>query len=297
MLKSHIKIATRKSPLAVKQAEIVQAELLKIYPDLTIELIAINTSGDANQNISLADIGGKGLFSKELEEALLTGAVDIAVHSLKDMETNLRPKMTLAAVLQREDPRDVFISHKASSIMKLPKNAVMATSSVRREAQIKLMRPDIKFVSMRGNIATRLQKLDNENIDATMLAFAGLKRLGLEAKATDILDVKDFIPAVGQGVIAIECLENNYKMLEILAPINHQETYICALTERAMLKKLDGSCKTPIAGYATSGRGFVQLEGFIANGDGTYRKTMRAGAVKDAENIGLEVAEYLLHKA
>jgi len=290
-----IRLATRRSPLALIQAEAVKQKLLLAFPTLHVEIIAMNTSGDANVNRSLADIGGKGLFTKELEIGLQEGRLDIAVHSLKDMETFLPRNLCIAAVLEREDERDALIAPVEKTIMGLKRYAKVGTSSVRRAAQLKMMRPDITIIPLRGNVNTRLKKLENEDLDAIMLAYAGLKRLGLTSKATEILDKRDFIPSVGQGIIAVECLETNDTMRQMLAQINHEPTFMAALTERSMLATLDGSCRTPIAGNAVYDRGFIQLEGLIAKTDGSfYTKTLRAGQASEAEAIGREVGEYLL---
>ncbi|MEI7669767.1 MAG: hydroxymethylbilane synthase, partial [Pseudomonadota bacterium] len=250
-----INLATRKSPLALVQAELVRQKLLATFPEITINIVAMNTSGDANVNVSLAEIGGKGLFTKELEAGLLERSIDIAVHSLKDMETSLPSGLIIAAVLEREDERDAIIAPEAKTIMNLKKNANIGTSSVRRVAQLKIMRPDLNITPLRGNINTRIAKLGN-GLDGIMLAFAGLKRLGIEGNATEILDKREFIPAVGQGIIAIECKEDNEIIRNILAVINHEPSFIAAKAERAMLARLDGSCRTPIAGNAICERGF-----------------------------------------
>lgn len=290
-----ITLATRKSPLALAQSKLVKAKLATAFPEIQIDIVTMNTSGDTNTTMPLADIGGKGLFSKELEESLLLRKVDIAVHSMKDMETHLRPGLVIAAVLEREDPRDVFLARQEVTIMSLPRDAAFGTSSVRRTAQLKAMRPDINIIPFRGNVATRLEKLESGMADATMLAFAALKRLEITEKATQILDTRDFIPAAGQGIIAIECLERNEKIRAMLQVINHEPTWIASHAERAMLGKLDGSCRTPIAGYAVCKRGFVQLEGLVASRDGSFCvKTLQAGSASDAEKIGTEVADYLL---
>ena len=291
-----IRLASRKSPLALIQSEMVKAHINAVFPEVTVKIIPIQTSGDKNTHRSLADIGGKGLFTKELEEGLLAGTFDIAVHSLKDMETHLTHGLIIGAVLEREDARDAIIIHsKEQNLLKLKQNAVIGTSSARRTAQLKIMRPDFAIIPFRGNVATRLNKLSEGHADATMLAYAGLKRLGMAERATTVLDEKEFIPAVGQGIIAIECLEQNTKIREMLHTINHEPSFIAAVCERAMLARLDGSCRTPIAGHAVVQRGYVQLEGLVASMDGTFHvKTLRAGSQADAQAIGYEVGDALL---
>jgi len=289
-----IKIATRKSPLALVQAEMVRNKLLAAFPGVTCELVAMSTSGDDNADRVLAEIGGKGLFTKELEEGLLSGKFDIAVHSLKDMETILPQGLMLAAVLEREDPRDALIAKDNKKLADLGK-VRFGTSAMRRAAQLKIISPDIEIVNIRGNVATRLQKVVNGEVDATMLAFAALKRLNLQDQASEVLSSEYFIPAVGQGIIAIECRENNTQMRDMLAQINHAESFIAATAERSLLAVLDGSCRTPIAGYAEINGNNLRLNSLIAKPDGSfYTKAERSGNIADAVKIGQEVAAELL---
>jgi len=292
---SFIRIATRKSPLALAQAEIVKQKLLGAFPAITTEIVPMSTTGDENVNMSLSEIGGKGLFTKELEGGLLNGKLDIAVHSLKDMETTLPSGLIIAAMLEREDPRDVLIAPLVKTLAKLKIGACVGTSSLRRAAQLKIIRPDLNIAPMRGNVSTRLKKLENSSTDATMLALAGLKRLGMEERATQVLDAHYFIPAVGQGIIAIECKEDNSLLREMLNVINHHPTYAAGIAERSMLAILDGSCRTPIAGYARIEKDQLHLDALVANKNGTLHvRAARTGNVKDAYSIGEETALELL---
>ncbi len=247
-----LRIGTRGSPLALVQARSVRARLVAALglDEEAFELIVIRTTGDAIQDRSLAEEGGKGLFTKEIEEALLDGRIDLAVHSAKDMPTVLPAGLTLAACLEREDARDVFISRKAGSIAELPQGATLGTTAPRRQAIAKRARPDLRIVPMRGNVETRLRKLDDGEVDATILALAGLKRLGLEARATKIMSAEEFVPAAGQGAIGIETRQDNTRTRELLARIDHADTSTAVACERAFLAELDGTCKTPIAGHA-----------------------------------------------
>jgi hydroxymethylbilane synthase len=284
-----LRLGTRGSPLALTQAGMVRAALARAHgfqPD-GIELVTIRTSGDRIQDRPLADAGGKGLFTKEIEEALLAGAIDLAVHSSKDMPTVLPAGLTISAFLEREDPRDVFISRKAKSIQELPRDATMGTASLRRQALALRLRPDLRVVPLRGNVETRLRKLDDGAADATLLALAGLKRLGLADAATAVLDVDDFLPAVGQGAIAIETRGDDARTHDLLAPINHAATASALAAERAFLAVLDGSCRTPIAGHATIFGGGLRFRGMILKPDGSeVFETTRTGSVDAAERIG-----------
>src|SRR5262245_26273890 len=244
-----IRIGTRGSPLALAQAREVQARLEAAHGPgrLTFEVCVIKTTGDRIQDRPLAEAGGKGLFTKEIEEALIAREVDIAVHSMKDMPTLLPPGLTLAAFLPREDVRDALISTKARSLSDLPGGAVVATSSLRRQAQVRHLRPDVKVVSMRGNVETRLRKLSEGVADATLLALAGLNRLGLADRAAAPVPVAEMLPAVAQGAIGVETRADDTAMAEALAPLNHQPTALAVTAERAFLAKLEGSCRMPIA--------------------------------------------------
>lgn len=290
-----IRIATRKSPLALIQAEIVRKKLFAVFPKLAIELVPMSTTGDDNVGRPLADIGGKGLFTKELEEGLLGGKLDIAVHSLKDMETVLPRNLMIAATLEREDPGDALIAPKVGLLNNLPKGASVGTSSVRRAALLRIMRPDLNIVPFRGNVTTRLAKLERGEVDATILAVAGLKRLGLEDRATEIFNSATFIPAVGQGIIAIECCEDNKTVRTMLEAINHIPTHIAATAERSMLAVLDGSCRTPIGGYARFEKDALRIDGIVISKDGSrHVRATKTGDARHASNLGKEIAQELL---
>src|SRR5438270_13519210 len=228
-----------------------------------IEIATIRTSGDRIQDRPLSAAGGKGLFTKEIEEALLAGMIDLAVHSAKDIPTVLPERLMLAACLPREDVRDTFISRAAASLRELPQSAVVGTASLRRQAMVKRLRPDVSVVPLRGNVETRLRKLEAGEVDATLLAVAGLKRLGLADKATALLDAQEFLPAVGQGAITIEAGVDDARTRELLARIDHADTSVALAAERAFLAVLDGSCRTPIAGHAILDGDAVWFRGMI----------------------------------
>ena len=291
-----LRIGTRGSPLALVQAHLVQEQIAAALgaSKEAIEIVVIRTSGDRIQDRPLSEVGGKGLFTKEIEEALLDGRVDLAVHSSKDMPTVSQPGLMLTACLEREDPRDVFISHKAKSLRALPQGATLGTASLRRQAVAKRLRPDLNVVPLRGNVETRLRKLDEGEADATLLALAGLKRLGLTQHATAIMSVDEFLPAVGQGAIGIEARADDARTREALARINHAPTFTALACERAFLAELDGSCKTPIAGHAVIANDSVQFRGLIARPDGKAAHDISGtGHTKDAAAIGAEAAREL----
>lgn len=299
---AHIRIGTRGSTLAVAQAMEVKNRLLGAFPDqLTqsqIEIIKIETTGDKIQDRHLADIGGKGLFTKEIEEALFKGDVDMAVHSMKDMPDKLPPGLVISCIIEREDPRDAFISNKFKDINDLPKGAVVGTSSVRRQSQILKIRPDLKIVQFRGNVITRLTKLDRGDVDATILAAAGLKRIDLADRITSLVDTKTMLPAVAQGAIGVECLERNHHILGVLEEINHRESNIAVKAERGFLIKLEGSCSTPIAALAEIRDDKLYFKGMVASVDGKEVYTVeRIGNIADAEKIGMDGGEEILKKA
>ena len=291
-----LRIGTRGSPLALVQARTVRARLaaaLGVKED-AIELTVIRTSGDIIQDRPLAEEGGKGLFTKEIEEALLDGRIDLAVHSAKDMPTVLPAGLMLAACLEREDPRDVFISRKAKSLADLPQGATLGTASLRRQAIAKRARRDLKVTPLRGNVDTRLRKLDEGQVDATILALAGLKRLGLADRATAIMSADEFLPAVGQGAIGIEARANDARTREMLARIDDADTSTAIACERAFLAALDGSCKTPIAGYATLSGDALHFRGLIARPDGEAAHDIAGmGKRSDAIKIGAEAGHEL----
>jgi hydroxymethylbilane synthase len=291
-----LRIGTRGSPLALAQARQVREALAAAHGFSAdrIELKIIRTTGDAIQDRPLAQAGGKGLFTKEIEEALTAGAVDLAVHSAKDMPTLSAPGLAIAAALAREDPRDVFVSRKAKTLRDLPAGAIIGTASLRRQALAKRMRPELAVVSFRGNVETRLRKLDDGAVDATLLALAGLKRLGLTDAATSVLPVDEFLPAVGQGIIAIEARANDDRTSALVRALNHVSTATALAAERAFLAVLDGSCRTPIAGHATVANGRVRFRGLIAKPDGSaVFETAREGAAGDATRLAEDAAREL----
>lgn len=292
-----MKIGTRKSPLALAQADEVRKLLLAVNKNIKVEIVHIVTSGDKFLNQPLADIGGKGLFTKEIEEALLDGSLDIAVHSMKDVPTQLPSGLVMGAILTREDPRDMLIGTGLNSLADLAEGAIFGTSSLRRAAQVKMNRPDIKIVALRGNVQSRLAKLERGEVQATMLAKAGLNRLGIHDIQGVALPVEEFLPAIAQGAIAIECRADDMKTLELLSHLNDRDTQLAVDCERAFLRVLDGSCRTPIAGYALIEGGNIFMRGLSAEPDGSnYRKSELRGSINDAESIGTELGKMLVSR-
>lgn len=293
---SVLRLGTRGSPLALAQARTVQARLVAAHglePD-AIQVCVIRTSGDRIQDRSLAESGGKGLFTKEIEEALLAGEIDLAVHSAKDMPTVLPRGLALVACLEREDPRDVLVSRSRSRFAQLPIGARLGTASLRRQAMARRLRPDLRVGMLRGNVETRLRRIEEGAFDATLLALAGLRRLGLADAATEILGVEDFLPAVGQGVIVIEARENDAHTRRYLAAIDHAGTSIALAAERAFLAVLDGSCRTPIGGHAILDGSRLRIRGLILKPDGSESfETSREGSVDDAVALGADVGAEL----
>ena len=295
MLEKTLKIATRQSPLALWQANYVKDRLQQLYPDLTIELVPMVTKGDVILDSPLAKIGGKGLFVKELENALLTQEADIAVHSMKDVPMQFPEGLGLAVICQREDPRDAFVSHSYRTFAELPQGAVVGTSSLRRQCQLKALRPDLDIRSLRGNVGTRLSKLDNGDYDAIILASAGLIRLGLADRIASFIDVEQSLPAAGQGAVGIECRTDDVQVHTLLAPLADAETTYCVRAERAMNNHLQGGCQVPIGGYAVLQQGQLYLRALVGDIDGS--RIIRAegkSAVENAEVLGVKIAEQLL---
>jgi hydroxymethylbilane synthase len=295
-----LRLGTRGSPLALAQAGMVRDALAAAhgFPADAIEVVVIRTTGDRIQDRPLADAGGKGLFAKEIEEALTANAIDLAVHSSKDMPTFLPDGLVLSAFLPREDVRDAFISRTAPTLSGLPRGAVLGTSSPRRQAQVLSRRPDLKVVNLRGNVETRLRKLDEGSADATLLALAGLKRLGLERAATAVLSVDEFLPAVGQGAIGIETRADDARTRGLLAAIDHSDTAIALNAVRAFLAALDGSCRTPIAGHASVAGPGLSFRGMILTPDGSkVFETSRTGLAAEAEALGLDAGRELKRRA
>src|SRR5262249_18907349 len=282
------------------QAGMVRARLAAAHGVAAeaIQLAIIRTTGDAIQDRPLAEVGGKGLFTKEIEEALVAGTIDLAVHSAQDLPTGLPHGLTIAAVLPREDPRDVFISRKVKALRELSPGATVGTASLRRQALVKRLRPDLRVVPFRGNVETRLKKLDDGVVDATLLALAGLVRLGRAATATCVLDIDSFLPAVGQGAIGIEARADDRRTRDLLGAIDDPDTRTAIGAERAFLAVLDGSCRTPIAGHARIAAGAVAFRGLILRPDGSEaHETARNGAIADAARLGADAGRELKSRA
>ena len=295
MFEKTLKIATRQSPLALWQANYVKDRLQQLYPDLIVELVPMVTKGDVILDSPLAKIGGKGLFVKELENALLNKEADIAVHSMKDVPMQFPEGLGLAVICKREDPRDAFVSNSYRTLAELPQGAVVGTSSLRRQCQLKALRPDLDIRSLRGNVGTRLSKLDNGDYDAIILASAGLIRLGLADRIASFIEVEQSLPAAGQGAVGIECRTDDVQVKQLLAPLADAETTCCVLAERAMNNHLQGGCQVPIGGYAVLQQGQLYLRALVGNVDGS--QIIRAegkSAVKNADVLGVQIAEQLL---
>jgi hydroxymethylbilane synthase len=291
-----LRLGTRKSPLALWQAEHVRARLLEQNPGLAVELVRITTEGDQILDRSLARVGGKGLFIKELEQALLEGRIDLAVHSLKDMTVSLPPGLHLAAILEREDPRDAFVSSRFASLRELPAASRLGTASLRRQCQIRAAFPALQVVMLRGNVNTRLAKLDTGEFDAILLATAGLKRLGFEARIRARLEPDECLPAVGQGAVCIECRAGDTATNALLSRLDHDTTRTCTSAERAFNAELEGGCQVPIGGFAVlEGGSTLYLRGLVGDPDGSrvIRGELR-GHAADAERLGRELAKDLL---
>lgn len=295
-----IRIGTRGSKLALVQAEGIKHQLLEAHPDsgLKIEIRVISTAGDRIQNRALSEVGGKGLFTLEIEEQLISGELDLAVHSAKDMATKLPDELELVCFTKRESVADAFISNKASSPNELPNGAIVGSASLRRQAQLLRLRPDLKVVLFRGNVDTRLKKLEAGEVDATLLAVAGLKRLNMEGAITSILPPDEFPPAPGQGAICIETRKDNHEIRNLLKPLNHPETETALTCERTFLAGLDGSCRTPIAAHTQITGDTIAFHGMILKPDGSEcHEHHLEGSITDAANIGAQVADILRERA
>jgi hydroxymethylbilane synthase len=290
-----LRIATRKSPLALWQAEHVQARLLQLHPALQVELVTLTTQGDRILDSPLAKLGGKGLFVKELEQGLLAGRADIAVHSMKDVPAVLPAGLEIGAILEREDPRDAFVSGGYTSLEELPPGALVGTSSLRRQCQLRAARPDLETRDLRGNVGTRLGKLDSGEYDAIVLACAGLKRLGLEARITRALQPAEMLPAIAQGVIGIECRRDDARIRAYIDPLNHAETGLRTRAERAMNAALAGGCQAPVAGFSELRDGALELRGLVGWPDGSALiRDSISGPAAEAEALGRQLAGQLL---
>ncbi len=290
-----LKIATRKSPLALWQAEHVKARLEHHHPGLNIELIKMTTKGDQILNSPLSKIGGKGLFIKELEVGMMEGVADIAVHSMKDVPYEIPPGFELGAILKRENPFDAFVSNNFDSINDLPQGAKVGTCSMRRIVQLKAIRPDLEILDLRGNVNTRLQKLDDGEYDAIILACAGLIRLKFEDRIKQQIPAEQSLPAVGQGAVGIEIRENDQEILDLIAPLIDTETSYRITCERAMNARLEGGCSVPIAGYSTIEDDRITLTGLVGNVDtGVILKEQVSGSIDESERLGIVLADKLI---
>jgi hydroxymethylbilane synthase len=292
-----LRIATRKSPLALWQAEHVRARLQQQHPGLRVELVTMSTQGDRVLDSPLAKIGGKGLFVKELEQGMLAGRADIAVHSMKDVPAELPDGLEIGAILEREDPRDAFVSNRFGALDELPQGARVGTSSLRRQCQLRAVRPDLEILDLRGNVNTRLAKLDAGDYDAIVLASAGLKRLGMADRITRALAPEDMLPAIAQGVIGIECRSGDAAVKALIGILNHAETGLRTAAERAMNATLAGGCQAPVAGYSIINGDRIELRGLVGwpNGSAIVRGEITGPSVA-AANLGGQLAMTLLER-
>ena len=294
---TELRIGTRGSQLALSQANWVKEKLVKAHPDLSVMLIKIKTTGDKIQDAPLAKIGGKGLFVKEIEEALIHRRIDLAVHSIKDVPTELPEGLHLSAITKREDPRDVFISRDGKILKDLPPNAKIGTSSLRRQAQLLHFRNDLELLPLRGNLDTRLKKLKTMNLDGIVLAFAGVKRLGLEERITEIIPAEISLPAIGQGALGIETRKDDQEVEGRIQFLNHKDSWIAVSAERAFLQKLEGGCQVPIAAFAQIIGTSLQIDGLVGTIDGKrFIRHHIVGPIEKAESLGIELASILLKK-
>ena len=295
MTDTPIRIATRKSPLAMWQAEFVKAALEQAHPGLQVELVPMVTKGDIILDTPLAKVGGKGLFVKELEVAMLEGRADIAVHSMKDVPVEFPEGLGLVTICEREDPRDAFVSNQYENLEQLPAGAVVGTSSLRRQCQLRAQRPDLVVKDLRGNVNTRLRKLDDGEYDAIILACAGLKRLKMEDRIRDAIAPETSLPAVGQGAVGIECRLDDQRVRQLLDALNHRDTETRVLCERAMNNRLQGGCQVPIGSYSVLEGDQIWLRALVGEPDGSQivRGEIR-GHRDDAEQLGVQLADQLL---
>jgi len=296
-LRKEIRIGTRASALALWQAEWVKSELEKKYPGMTVSLTKIKTTGDKILDVPLAQVGGKGLFVKEIEEAMLANEIDIAVHSMKDVPTMFPDGLHLSCITEREDARDALLTRNNMKFKDLPQGATIGTSSLRRQAQLMSVRPDFKIAQLRGNVDTRLRKLKEGQFDAIILAAAGVRRLGLAENVSEYIDPSISLPAIGQGALGIECRVDDRELNDLIAFFNHQDTRTCVTGERALLRRLEGGCQVPIACYGQMMNGKLHLIGLVGSVDGKriIKETIEGEADK-AEKLGVTLAEKLLSK-
>lgn len=292
---STLRIATRKSPLALWQAEHVAARLRAAHPGIDIELVPLSTRGDEILDRALSKVGGKGLFIKELEVAMSDGRADIAVHSMKDVTAEMPAGFTLAAILEREDPRDAFVSNRFASLAELPQGARVGSSSLRRQCQLKALRPDLELITLRGNVGTRLGKLDAGDFDAIILAAAGLDRLEMPERIRERIAPEQCLPAIAQGTLGIECAADRADIIELVRVLEHEPTAIRTRAERALNRRLQGGCDVPVAGYAELEGNEIRLRGLVGLPNGTrVVRGERRGTLDDAENLGESLAEEML---
>lgn len=290
-----IRIATRKSPLAMWQAQFVASALGRLHPGLVVEIVGMTTRGDRILDAPLAKVGGKGLFVKELETGMLEGAADIAVHSMKDVPMDFPDGLHLAVIMDGEDPRDALVSNRYDGIDLLPEGACVGTSSLRRQCQLLARRPDLRLEPLRGNVNTRLAKLDAGEYDAIILAAAGLIRLGFRERIRALIATDESLPAIGQGAIGIECRRDDARVNALIAPLHHQQTAQRVQAERAMNARLNGGCQVPIAGHAVHDGGVLHLRGLVGSPDGkVLLRAERSGPCGDAQRLGTAVAEELI---
>jgi hydroxymethylbilane synthase len=296
-LPTRLTIATRESALALWQASHVRERLVALYPGLAVEILGLTTQGDRLLSSSLSKVGGKGLFVKELEDALAAERADIAVHSMKDVPVSLPPGFAIAAVTERDDPRDAFVSNRYAQLRFLPQGSRVGTSSLRRESQLRARYPQLEVAPLRGNVLTRLRRLDEEQYAALILAVAGLKRLGLAGRITATLEPEDSLPAPGQGALGIECREARIDLIDMLAPLNHPESEWCVRAERSVSRTLSGSCAVPIGAFAQWLESDIRLRGFVASPDGrryVWAERRAPSLSADPEELGRALADELL---
>lgn len=297
MTKNKIRIGTRGSPLALWQSNWIKSRLQSLHPGLEAEIVPIKTSGDKIQDVALAKIGGKGLFVKEIEEALLRGQIDIAVHSMKDVPIKLPAGLNIVAIPSREDPRDALISKDDVKLKDLPRKARIGTGSLRRITQLLNYRPDLEIVPLRGNVETRIKKMTSETLDGIVLAVAGLRRMGMEDKISEAIDPAILLPAMGQGAIGVEARQFDADVLELVLELDHEETHIALEAERSFLRALGGGCQVPIGAYATLAGGQLTLKAVVGSLDGKQIfKSEKTGVPQNAQDIGESLGKEMLEK-
>lgn len=294
-MKRKVKIGTRGSGLALWQAEFVKNALTQLSPEIEFEIVTIKTTGDRILDTALSKIGDKGLFTREIENALLDDEIDLAVHSLKDLPTTQPEGLAIGALTKREIPNDVLISKEAGSIVELPRNARVATGSLRRQSQLRHLRPDVEVVEMRGNVPTRIEKFLASDLDAMILAYAGIHRLGLDEHIRQIIPVSEMIPAVGQGAVAVESRTDDDGVIKLIEGINEVDTHVCIMAERAFLRVLEGGCQVPIGAHAACTDNGIYLQGFVGSLDGSMviRESI-SGSRENAEKLGSDLADKCL---